>query len=436
VIDLVDWDELGMRAALARRDLTEVYRRLKSAGVTQRRIGELTAQSQSEVSEILKGRRVLAYDVLVRVADGLGIPRGRMGLTYDLTSIQFAPHAQVNDEHTTRIEEMGEAVKRRLLLASATMALVDRPVLGAVAAPDHAPVATPLPTRIVKADVTALHALTEQLRALGRAGHSGMPEVLAPIAHRADQLLTVPATDNVRQALLSQLAELHTLTGWCCTDMLQINQARHHYNQALHRAADAGDVLRMVSAATHAAHMDRELGAPNDALKLYQMAQAKLLDVRGPELPALHAALHIRSAYSWALLDRPDHAREQLARVADLPAPADPYERADSDGVRARTELILGRLDAAEQLATRAIRTWSPNDRRDSAYARITLATTYTIAGEPAAPALAAAALDMVAALPSALARADLAPLENALADRKDSASVELAQQARALRAA
>ena len=42
----------------------------------------MTGQSQSEVSEILKGRRVLAYDLLVRIVQGLGIPRELMGLGY------------------------------------------------------------------------------------------------------------------------------------------------------------------------------------------------------------------------------------------------------------------------------------------------------------------------------------------------------------------
>ncbi len=70
----------GMRAALASHAISMVYRLLNSAGVPQRRIAELTGQSQSEVSEILKGRRVMAYEVLVRICVGLGIPREAMGL--------------------------------------------------------------------------------------------------------------------------------------------------------------------------------------------------------------------------------------------------------------------------------------------------------------------------------------------------------------------
>jgi hypothetical protein len=47
-------------------------------------------QVQSEVSEIIRGRRQVAgYDVLVRIADGLGVPRSWMGLTYDESSMPY-----------------------------------------------------------------------------------------------------------------------------------------------------------------------------------------------------------------------------------------------------------------------------------------------------------------------------------------------------------
>jgi transcriptional regulator with XRE-family HTH domain len=58
-----------------------VYRLLQRFGVAQRRIAALTDQSQSEVSEIIAGRRVVvSFDVLARIAEGLGVPRGWMGL--------------------------------------------------------------------------------------------------------------------------------------------------------------------------------------------------------------------------------------------------------------------------------------------------------------------------------------------------------------------
>ena len=52
-----------MRTALAERDIATVYRILQRCGISQRRIATLTAQSQSEISEILAGRRVVNIQV-------------------------------------------------------------------------------------------------------------------------------------------------------------------------------------------------------------------------------------------------------------------------------------------------------------------------------------------------------------------------------------
>ena len=71
-----------VRRILSARDIGGLYRLLKDAGLTQRRIAELTGQSQSEVSEILKGRQVRDVTVLERIAEGLGIPRELMGLSF------------------------------------------------------------------------------------------------------------------------------------------------------------------------------------------------------------------------------------------------------------------------------------------------------------------------------------------------------------------
>jgi transcriptional regulator with XRE-family HTH domain len=82
-IDPSVWNKAEMVSALGARDVCGIYRVLQTVGVTQRRIADMTGQSQSEISEILAGRRVASYDVLIRIADGLGVPRGRMGLAYD-----------------------------------------------------------------------------------------------------------------------------------------------------------------------------------------------------------------------------------------------------------------------------------------------------------------------------------------------------------------
>src|SRR6266536_6214415 len=80
------WDRPELRPVLASRDVAGVFRWLQRHGWSQTQIGARTYQSQGEVSEILNGRQVKAYDVLERIADALEIPRGLMGLAYSAMS--------------------------------------------------------------------------------------------------------------------------------------------------------------------------------------------------------------------------------------------------------------------------------------------------------------------------------------------------------------
>ena len=60
-IDAALYQREDVRRILAERDIAALYQVLKDdAGLTQRTIAELTGMAQSEVSEILAGRRVLA----------------------------------------------------------------------------------------------------------------------------------------------------------------------------------------------------------------------------------------------------------------------------------------------------------------------------------------------------------------------------------------
>lgn len=86
-----------MKVALGARDVTRVYRLLQKVGFSQQRIAALTGQSQPEVSAIIHGRRVMAYDVLARIAEGLGIPRGSMGLAYVDASGMLVPPPDLPD---------------------------------------------------------------------------------------------------------------------------------------------------------------------------------------------------------------------------------------------------------------------------------------------------------------------------------------------------
>ncbi|MGH3721196.1 MAG: helix-turn-helix domain-containing protein [Pseudonocardiaceae bacterium] len=203
-IDPEFFDDDEVRAALANRDIGTLFRLLQRVGVSQRQIAELTGQSQSEVSEItLKGRQVLNVNVLERIADGIGAPRARLGVSY-------------GEEAPPTATEMSEAMKRRIMLA-ATMATAVRQATQALGEPLHLPLPTDdeLPTRLDMSHVHAVRTATTQLRGMARY-HGGQGTLFSAAATLYTRWMQVPAPDAVKAQLAAALAELHTQAGWTC----------------------------------------------------------------------------------------------------------------------------------------------------------------------------------------------------------------------------
>jgi transcriptional regulator with XRE-family HTH domain len=109
VRDHAVWRRPDMRRALAVRDVAMVFQILQRYGISQRRIAASTGQSQSEISEILKGRRVVSYDVLVRIALGLGVPRGHLGLAYDEETRELIEHSEWITQRLEEIDRFHES---------------------------------------------------------------------------------------------------------------------------------------------------------------------------------------------------------------------------------------------------------------------------------------------------------------------------------------
>lgn len=417
------WEQPAMRAALARRDMGAVYRMLAEAGVSQRQIANLTGQSQSEVSAIVQGRQVSGYALLTRIADGLGIPRGWMGLAC----------AQDSPPRSSPVEEMDESAKTRALLAAASLALFDRPVLGAVpelAAQPEVP--TPLPSRLTVTDVHALRALTRQLEGLAKA-YGGSVDMLSPVAVRAERLLSVPGSEAITRDLTIAIAELHTVAGWAAFDAHQDKTASYHFTRAMELSVDADDGYVFSRAAYLAGVATAERGHYNDGLKLLQIGKISL-DSESPSLRTRELAswLAADSAGVLAHMDHHDAARSALAVVSDTWRAPDADDQADMTWVMALTELTLGRLEAAERLVASSMRHWEgTTDRRQAVLGRITMATIHVRAGEPRAHELAHGAIMAVAELRSLRARDRLAALAAALESRRGDAAWKLAALAR-----
>ncbi|MDV6010888.1 helix-turn-helix transcriptional regulator [Haloechinothrix sp. LS1_15] len=310
-----------MRSALADRDVSGVYRLLRKEGVSQRQIAALTGQSQSEVSEILKGRHVIAYDVLARIADGLGVPRGYMGLAYDETTATNVVGA--GQEGADERSEEDESVKRRRFLAHAAQVTMGAAVLGTESGPIAAasPGTTPAPGRIGMADVRQVEAATRALRALDYQYGGGFcrDAVIAQLSW-GQQLLDAGAAEGVKSRLFIALADLHSVAGWTSFDTGLVDSARGHFSNALELAKQGGNEHLVANVLYRMGRVYLHQESANDALKLFQLGQIAAQE-SGSELAV--AVLCANEAWAYALLGNSEQAVKLLGRTRDEFARAD-----------------------------------------------------------------------------------------------------------------
>ena len=421
------YDREDVRRILAKRDIGGLYRVLTDdAGLTQRQLAELTGMKQSEVSDVLKGRRVQGYDVLVRIAEGLGVPRKLMGLSYG----DSGAYAR---EDEAAWKAVTEEMRRRSLLAAASAAAVSGPPLMGKLLNLPTPVEPPpLPSRLDMADVVEIECLTRHLRDLARE-RGGQGDRVRAIANQSMRLCAVPAPEPVTVRLGCALAELNELAGWCCADSGHDGSAWHYFERAVTLAGKVRDAFQVASTLRYAGAIEREQGRPDDALKLFQLGQIRLLTAPkdDPQKTVVTAWLESESALALADMEHPQ-AIKHLTRARDGWEPPDSFERSGMDELTARVYLDLGHLDVAEPYAAGAVRAWGSGERRNGVLADITLATIHVRAGEPDGLALAKKAIDGVALLRSVRARVRwLEPLVAALESRPGGDYQQLARMAR-----
>ncbi|MGH4025889.1 MAG: helix-turn-helix domain-containing protein [Pseudonocardiaceae bacterium] len=430
-----------MRAALARHDFRVVYRTLTGeAGFSQRRIADLTGQAQSEVSEILSGRRVLTYAVLARIVGGLGIPAALAGLSWYGPDGEDAYPGSVPVAEST--EEAEVEMLRRHLMALGAIATFGAPItgLGELVTDPHAPaLPVDLPGRIGTTDVQVIRGYTDHLRALARM-HGGQARPAVALTQWADRWLDADASDTARRALLGALSDLHTITAWACHDVGAVARSHYHFGRALELANDAGDGYRAAYAMRHAAMMFIERSEPNDGLKLTQLAGLRLSATASDDaqVPVLQAWCHVVGALALSRLDEPTdstrgQARTQVAQARDGWEPPHAHARGDMDLISGLTYLHLGELDAAEAALASSARTFAQStDRREGVVADTTLALVHVQAGDSRGLAMAKDAITAVSRTKSGNARQLwLVPLAEALEARPGGDARDLARTAR-----
>lgn len=309
-IDPSLWERPQMRIALAQHNISEVYRILGATGVSQRRIATLTGQNQSEVSAISQGRQVQAYDVLARIADGLGIPRGYLGLAYtDLATQRLTTS-------TDGMPPEDNPMERRTFLG-----LASKIVMGAALTPAEldtitvAPRYTPVPHHIGAIEVSQLRVLTSALRAYDAAhGGGSCRDAILAHTHWAESLLTASCPDAIQPNLLGAVAEAKILTGWTAHDLGLAKEARQYLTQALLTTQQANNPTHSAIVLYHLGRVPLDNGEPTEALKLFQLGQIAAQDSRSNATVALLLAAE---ALAHAHLGDSHQATNALRRAED-----------------------------------------------------------------------------------------------------------------------
>lgn len=305
------WEESEMRRALAARNISSVYRLLRRVGISQRQIAALTGQSQSEVSEILKGRQVMAYDVLARVSEGLGVPRGYMGLAYDegtATSVVGPPDGALAEED--------EPVKRRKFIMNTAAVMFGSGVLDKdrdewLSNLPH----TPVPGRIGMSDVKQVEASTKALRALDyQYGGGACRDAVVAQLSWGQRLISAETTDMTRKNLFRALADLQNLAGWTTFDVGMLDSARNHFSRAIEFAKVSGDDGLMSNVLYRMGRVYLHHDEPNEALKMFQFGQIAAQN-SGSELAV--AVLCANEAWAYAMMNDTVQTQKLIGRARD-----------------------------------------------------------------------------------------------------------------------
>lgn len=349
-IPMETWERSEMRLALSQRDVGLVYRLLGAAGISQRQIAHLTEQHQSEVSSIAQGRHVAAYDVLARIADGLGVPRGYMGLAYSGLAIE----QQVLESGVAA--EGDSAMDRRKFLGA-----ISKLAVGAALTPAEidfitvAPRPLPTPSRVALSDVASLRTLTKQLRAHDAANGGGSCQgaILAQV-HWANSLLHSNYTDTVGADLMSAVAELKTLAGWAAHDLgeQRATEATQLLAQALELTNSAGNPAQSAIVLYHLGRIPLDNGDPAEALNLFMLGQ---IAAQKSKLPYAVALLHANQALAHAQLGDAGEAISSLRRAEDEYAHGRPLDSSSPEYMKffdaAALETAAARVHSALGLA-------------------------------------------------------------------------------------
>ncbi|MGH3899633.1 MAG: hypothetical protein ACRDTA_15600 [Pseudonocardiaceae bacterium] len=389
------------RRALGKRSVVQVYRLLVEGGISRDLIAERTGQPVSEVAEILAGKEVDDYDMLVRIAAGLGLHRAAMGVSFGDDDLDYGPNVAAPPDPVT--EDWGDA----------------------------------LPPFVVEdTDVAGLKDTTAKLRDLDLhyGSHWAFLKVVAAHAQYSERLVSSVCFGETRRLLTLAVCDAYSLAGWVALDVGQRRAAWDHFQRSMLFGWIGQDEVAVMGAIQSVGRLDLH-EAPDFALKVFQIAQLNGSSV------ITQAFLKADEGWAGALLGQTEEADYSIRRAKAMFADADPdsarpswmdpaHALPDLLSVTGAAQLQLGNLSEAVADLSRALAARPEAATRSRATDGAALATAYLRAGEvELGLSTGHQAVDAARQMPSARVRDGLARLQQELVGRSDLPSRELAER-------
>jgi hypothetical protein len=432
------WNRDDVICALRGRDIGSLFRLIqRHTGTSQTQLGIAASLEQGYVSRIIGGRRVMAIDVLERIAEGCAMPdraRTTLGLAPSGSGPGSAESINAGaaisgswQDGVAHVVEFwrGDVERREVLRFGAFSAAgYTLPALRWFTVDGHADLAKTGDRPVGQPDIDMIREMTRTFRQLdNQYGGGGVREmVVRYLASEVGPLLRRGRFDHMTgRALLGAVAEATQLAGWMAYDSGQHGLAQRYLIQALDLAGTAGDEPLGAQILAAMSHQATYLGNTGSAIDL---ARAAARTAQRAGVPVLVAEASVMEAHAHAgrgdgpacatslskaelALDRADRRRDpQWIAYFDSAYVSAKFGHCFSE---------LNDVKRAEHFALRSL-------RMDSRYVRgrafnlLLLATTYAQQGEPArACAVGSQALDLTSRLQSARAAGYVRDLQSHL---------------------
>jgi transcriptional regulator with XRE-family HTH domain len=317
-----------LRNCLAEQDIQSLFLFLRNHGYSRSMLAAATGITETRVRSIAQGKQLVrSYDVLMRIADGLGIDRGLLGLSH----VSAGP-----DRGSSRLRDPGTSAEYVGALAALAVGPVPAELNEYVGAafPDPGSV----PALVTAAHVDLVRAVRDEHRHIDATcgGGSCRDSAVNYLAWASGMLASRFDSEQIEAQFKSALSDMYQVAGWASHDLGDHAAARHYLTTGLVLARQINELALIAGGFYRLGRVSIHQGRAQEALRLWQLGQIVAQD--SGNLAAV-AVLHANEAWAYAMLGAADRVSDSLARARDE------LGRVDEDTVPAWARFFLAPAD-------------------------------------------------------------------------------------------